>query len=74
MHYYWHDGWQHMGWQHIAWWWVSALVIIAVLWVAMSAANRNGRPDSRERILKRRYAGGEIAREEYERKLQELRR
>lgn len=67
-YYYWHDGW------HMGWWWVGGLVIIAVLWLAMSAGNRTARPDSPERILKRRYAGGEITRDEYERKLQDLRR
>ena len=69
MHYYWHDGW-HMGW----WWLCGLLATAAVLWFVMGNANRNGRPDSPERVLKRRYAGGQITREESERKLQDLRR
>ncbi len=58
-------------------WW---LLIVAggtlVVWLAFSAARRLGSSaqESPERVLKRRYASGEIDSETYERRLKELRK
>jgi putative membrane protein len=65
-----------MGWW-MALWWVVAIVVL-VLVVRMVAGSLGG-PGSRvdespEQILKRRYAKGEIDREEYQRRLEDLRR
>jgi uncharacterized membrane protein len=69
---YWDYGW-HTGW--MPFWWLCGIAVLAVvIWLAAAATRRSGDGDSPERILKRRYAGGEITHEEYERKLAELRR
>jgi uncharacterized membrane protein len=52
----------------------GALALGALIWFAVAGTQRGGTPDSPEQILKRRYAGGQIPREEYQRKLEELRR
>lgn len=57
-------------------WWLIAIVVIAALgWGIVQSASRNaGRTaESAEDVLKRRYAAGEIDKEEYERRLQDLR-
>ena len=81
--------WPHMGsdgwWM---WWmplgWLAGLaVLILLVWIVARAAGAGGFPsggfagrveDSPEQILKRRYAKGEIDREEYERRLGDIRR
>lgn len=65
-----------MGWWMVLWWLVAIVVLIVV--VRMVAGSLGG-PGSRahespEQILKRRYAKGEIEREEYQRRLEDLRR
>jgi putative membrane protein len=70
----WDPGW-HMGWMGL--WWIFLLVIIvAVVWAFARAGlpGQAGGGESPELILKRRYARGEIDREEYDRRLQDLRR
>jgi len=79
--------WPHMG--SSGWWmwwmpfgWVLGLaVLILLVWIIARAAGgfpAGGFPgrveDSPEQILKRRYAKGEIDREEYERRLSDIRR
>ena len=72
-----------MGWW--MWWmpfaWILGLaVLILLVWMIARAAG--GFPggglgraeDSPEQILKRRYARGEVDREEYERRLSDIRR
>ena len=73
MHWCW-DGGSHMAWMGI-WWVLGAAVIAALFWaVFASSARRLGvRGDSPERILKRRYAKGEIDHDTYQRMLSELR-
>ena len=65
-----------MGWWMVLWW-VAAIVVLGL--VVRLVAGSLGSPGSRadespEQILKRRYAKGEIEREEYQRRLEDLRR
>ena len=58
-------------------WWIAGLAVLMLLvWIVARAA---GGPPARaeetpEHILKRRYARGEIDREDYERRLGDLRK
>lgn len=66
-----------MGWMWI--FWILVIVALAMLAVALlrgfSRSDGGGRRrESPEEILKRRYASGEIEREEYQRRLEDLRR
>jgi putative membrane protein len=65
-----------MGWMWL--WWIGGLgVLLLFVWaVARAAATSGSGPgeDSPETILKRRYARGEIDREEYEHRLSDLRK
>ncbi len=77
MHWYWNGWngwWWHMGFMWLFW----IVVIVAVVWAlarGISGRTQMGeRQDSPEQILKRRYASGEIDKEEYERRLSDLRR
>ena len=68
------DGWWHMGWMLIFW---IVVIIVAVLAVQAGLASYRGPAEagiSAEEILRRRYARGEIGKEEYERKLEDLRK
>lgn len=65
-----------MGWW-MALWWVVGIVVLVLLVrvVAGSAGGPSPRgEDTPEQILKRRYAKGEIGREEYQQRLDDLRR
>ena len=66
----------HIGMMAI--WWLFGLAVLGVLiWAVIRVAGSpgNGRgEESPEAILKRRYARGEVAREEYERRLTDLRK
>jgi putative membrane protein len=74
----WWDG--HMG----GWMWFGwiggGLLVLAVLWLLLRAAQRQNPPasgagrETPEDELKRRYARGEIDRTEFERKLEDLRK
>lgn len=72
----WTDYGMHMGWM---WLWpvVGLAVVVVLVWAMVRAGGAVARPhadESPEAILKRRYARGEIEREEYERALTDLRR
>lgn len=57
-------------------WGLLAGVIVLIVVLASRAARSRGtapRGESAEEILKRRYANGEISKEEYEQKLNDLR-
>ena len=56
--------------------WIVILVAIALVlrWVFTSGRGSDGSSESPEDILKARYARGEIDREEYDRRLEDLRR
>jgi putative membrane protein len=62
-----------MGWWMVLWW-VAGIVFLVRL-VASTTGGFSPRSDETpEQILKRRYAKGEIEREEYQRRLEDLRR
>jgi putative membrane protein len=65
-----------MGWWMVLWWVVAIVVLVLVVrLVAGSLGGPGTRADETpEQILKRRYAKGEIEREEYQRRLEDLRR
>jgi len=73
MHWYW-DGGSHMAWMSI-WWVLGAGVIAALFWAMFASSSRRsvGGGESPEKILKRRYANGEIDHDAYERMLADLR-
>ena len=66
----------HMGWMGL--WWVFGLVLVVlVIWAVTRAAGSpaSGREEeSPEALLKRRYARGELDEQEYERRLNNLRK
>lgn len=69
-------GWWGMGLGMVVWVLVLAALIGFVVWLMnrTQGHNDNGRDDSAEEVLRRRFAGGEIDGEEYERRLALLRR
>ena len=61
----------------VLWWLFGITLLLALIWAVARAAgaSRTGpREESPETILKRRYARGEVDRDEYERRLTDLRR
>jgi putative membrane protein len=63
-----------MGWWMVLWWLVAIVILVVVVrLVPGSLGGPRGRADeSPEQILKRRYARGEIEREDYQRRLEDL--
>lgn len=65
-----------MGWWMVLWW--VAGIVVLVLLVRLVAGSLGGSSrqadETPEQVLKRRYARGEIEREEYQRRLEDLRR
>ncbi|MDA8122849.1 MAG: SHOCT domain-containing protein [Deltaproteobacteria bacterium] len=74
--YNWQGTW-HMGGVWMVLWWIAGVAVVAaVIWL-LASRPRNGPPmdnDSPETILKRRYARGEIDRDEYLRRLEDFRK
>ena len=65
-----------MAWMGI-WWLVGLAVLILLVWTVVGGARwglGEHREDSPETILKRRYARGDMDRDEYERRLTDLRK
>ena len=64
-----------MAWWMALWWVFGLAFFVLIVWVVARAAGgpRGRRDDTPEQILKRRYARGEIEREEYQRRLNDLR-
>jgi len=60
----------------LLWWLVGIGLVALFIWWLFPAARRGSGSsgESPEAILKRRYARGEIDREEYKRRLEDLRR
>lgn len=72
-----HDGgWLAMGGGMVLFWLALAAVLALVLVAAVRAGRgpTERREESPEEILKRRYARGEIDREEFQHRLEDLRR
>ena len=66
----------HMAWMGI-WWVLGLMVLIVLVWASLARQDgkpENGSEESPETILKRRYARGDMDRDDYERRLTELRR
>ena len=61
------------GWMMIVWWAVL-IVVVAVLvkWIRSEASGTRDSGETALEILRKRYARGEIDREEYEKKKREL--
>ena len=79
MHWMGTGGWWGMGGMWLLWLVVIVAVVLAVVFFARSAggAGRGAsatQGESSEEILRRRYARGEIDREDYQRMLADLRR
>ncbi len=68
------DGWWHFGWMWVFWILLIVALVLLIRWAV--TAGRSSRPpgESPEAILKQRYARGEIDKEEYDRRLTDLRR
>jgi putative membrane protein len=62
----------------MGWWmtlsWLASLVVLVLLIRWLAGTSSAPPSDDPEQILKRRYAKGEIDREEYQRRLEDLRR
>jgi putative membrane protein len=56
------------------WWIIGLALLIALIWMLARTSHGQASTDTPETILKRRYARGEIDREDYERRLQDLRK
>lgn len=69
---HWFDGGWHMGWMAIGWLVVPLLLVLFVWPLLRGARDPNGPSESPERVLKSRYARGEIDRETYLRMLSDL--
>lgn len=71
----WSDYAGHMGWMWL-WWLVGLALLVVLVWAVVRAAAppAPGDQQSPEAILKGRYARGELDRQEYERRLADLRK
>jgi len=72
----WPDYGAHMAWMWL-WWIVGIGVLVLLVWAVARAAGLPAAPhreQSPETILKRRYARGDLDRDEYERRLNDLRK
>lgn len=66
----------HMGWMWL-WWSFGLALLVLLVWAVARAAGSpapRGGEDSPEAILKRRYARGELDEQEYERRLNNLKK
>jgi putative membrane protein len=65
-----------MGWMMV-WWWIFWILIIgAVVWLLVNSTRgrSGGQDESPETTLRRRYARGELSRDEYLQRLNDLRK
>lgn len=67
-----HWGWSFFGHGFGLLFWIVAIVLIVALVIGLSGRNSSRDKPSARDILKERYAKGEIDREEYERKMNDL--
>ena len=71
---YWDSG-MHMGWMGL-WWLLGAALVGAFVWALVRSARSSSGDESGqspEKIIKQRYARGEIDRETYQRMRSDLR-
>lgn len=68
------DGWWPMGGMWLFWLLVLAGLVLLVRWFLVGERGSAETHESPEQILKKRYARGDIDKEEYERMLSDLRR
>lgn len=69
-----HSGWWHAGGMWIFWIAVLVVVTLVIAWASRRVGNRVSTYESPEEILQKRYARGEIGRDEYQERLEQLRR
>jgi putative membrane protein len=70
-----HWGGYYWGWLWVIWIPIMVVVVVLVSWIVKGSSRSSEEPrESAEEILKRRYARGEISKQEFERMLQDLRR
>lgn len=66
----------HMAWMGL-WWLIGIAALLACVWIVLraAAASSSAGPhtESPEQILKQRYARGEVDREEFQQRLNDLR-
>ena len=63
-----------MGGMWIFWVLIIIAAVFAIRWAVGASRGPAGSRETPEEVLKRRYAGGEIDKTEYERRLMDLRR
>jgi len=65
-----------MGWWMGLWmvFWLAVLILLVWIVARAAGASSSRTDETPEQILKRRYARGEIERQEYERRLSDLRK
>jgi len=66
----------HMGWMSL-WWFGGVAALLLVVWLIAHVGGTSSHAtvgESPETILKRRYARGDITRDEFEKRLSDLRR
>ncbi len=76
------DGMMGMGWMMVLWVLIGlavlALLILGIVWLVRSLTDRSSDAtqieDPAQRELRRRYAAGEIDQDEYQQRLDDLRR
>ncbi len=71
----WGGGWGVFGVIHMVLWWILIIVLIVFLlkWIgSRSRGDMPGHEDSAMRILRERYARGEIGKEEFEQRKRDL--
>lgn len=69
----WHDGYHFWG-MHLFWWAFWALLVVWIVYIIYRRNNRTSRINTALDILQKRYASGEISKEEYEEKKAILKR
>jgi putative membrane protein len=69
---YWFDG-GHMVWMAL-WWLLGIGFFLLLIWLLVGVVRPTSMPESPETVLRRRYAAGEIDTEEFERRLEVLRK
>jgi putative membrane protein len=66
--------WGHMGGMWVSWILPVIVLVLSVRWLTVPTHGPETPRESAEEVLKKRYARGEVGKEEYESKLSDLRR